>query len=182
MLNTTQLQTLKTHIAADPVMSTMPMNGDGDYDIAILLNKTALPAFQVWSSNVSTSDVYNTVNWANMTPATPSASDATGLYRDRALACQGKQFNLQTILQGRDLIDATKPNLRAGLQDSLTSLPSGVSGATQGAGWAAVQLILQRTATVVEKLFATGTGTTASPATVVITNITSQDVNSARNS
>lgn len=180
MLNTTQLQTLKAYIAADPVLSLEPMNGDGDYNIAKALNQIVAPAFQVWSSNVRTQDIFDAIIWANLTPA--QTVDGTQAWLNRTMLCQSKQFNLQTILTGRETIDATKVSIRNGIQDALTGLPSKTDGTTQGAGWAAVQLILQRTATVAEKIFATGTGTTASPATVVITNISSGDVNSARNS
>lgn len=181
-LTSQQNTTLKAFILADPTMSVQPMNEDGGYAIAELLNKTATPDFQVWNSRASIDSIFDSVIWANMTPAAPASADSTGIYRDRALTCQGKQFSLQTLLQGRQTIDATKTNIRSGLQDALTSLPSGTNGANQGAGWIAVQLVLQRTATVIEKLFATGTGSTASPALVVVTSISVRDVGYARNS
>ena len=51
-LTPAQLTTLKTAILADPVLAAMPMNTDGDYDIATALNKLASPAFTVWATNV----------------------------------------------------------------------------------------------------------------------------------
>ena len=177
-----QIATLKAFILATPAMASKPMNGDGDFEITEMLRMKAVPAFQVWNENASVSDVSDSIIWANMTPSAPLSADSTGIYRDRALACQGKQFNLQTILQGRTTIDATKSNLRGGLQDALTAIPSKVDGSNQNAGWVAVQLALQRTATVFEKLFATGVGSTASPATVTLSQVSQNDVNVARNS
>lgn len=183
MLTTEQLTTLKNYIASDPIMSIKPMNGDGDYDIANLFNQLATPDFYVWSPVVQVQNIYDAIVWANMTPAAPASPDATGLYRDRALTCQGKQFNLQTMLSGRETLNASKPNIRAGLQDALTALPSKSDGTNQSAGWAAVQLILSKKSTVFEKVLSTGTGTQANPATMgYYGHITQQDVNQARNS
>ena len=57
--------------------------------------------------------------------------------------------------------------IRNGLQDALTAIPSGVSGASQGAGWLNVKTVMQRFATVAEALYATGTGTALTPGSLV---------------
>lgn len=161
-LSTAQIAILKTAIAADVNVAAFLAAGATG---AIQNYYNTAGSFVVWSTGVNVSDIYDKIVWANMTPA--DVPDATATWTNRALSCQGKQFNIQTLLQGRQTLDATKANLRAGLQDALTNIPSGVGGALVGGGWAAVNLVLQRMATNAEKLFATGTGTTASPGLLV---------------
>lgn len=115
-----------------------------------------------WNTATPTNNIMDKVVWANMTPT--DTADGTQIWMNRSLACQGKQFNLQTLLQGRQFVDASKANIRAGLQDALTNLPSGVAGVLTGGGWVNVNLALQRPMTKGERVFATGTGTTQSPA------------------
>ena len=131
-----------------------------------------------WNTSTPTNNVMDKVVWANLTPT--DTADGTQTWANRSLACQGKQFNLQTLLQGRQFIDASKSNIRAGLQDALTNIPSGVAGANQGGGWVNVNLSMQRPMTKGERVFATGTGTTASPAILTFEGTLSwQDVYNA---
>lgn len=155
---------IKADIAANGDLNTLPAGSDGSFEIARLYNLPASPDFYVWRTNVPTAEVFDQVQWAKLTPN--DAPDGTLAWQCRSLACQGKQFNLQTILTGRDYIDASKPNIRSGFQDALTGVPSGLNGATQAAGWVALQTALSRKATRLEKLLATGTGTQPSPATM----------------
>ena len=53
--------------------------------------------------------------------------------------------------------------MRAGWQDALTNIPAGASGALVSAGWTTVRDTFKRLATRGEKVFATGTGTQATP-------------------
>jgi hypothetical protein len=67
-------------------------------------------------------------------------------------------MNLQNMTLGRELIDASKPNIRAGIVDSVTALPAGVNGALVSAGGASgvnVATSMTRKANRIEKLFAT---------------------------
>lgn len=155
-----QLTTFKAAIQADANITALVTAG-ATGAIANYYNTAASPAYYVWQTSVPTQTIYDAIGWSKLTPV--DTPDGTATYTNRALCCQGKQFNLQTILQGRESINATKTNIRSGLQDALTAVPSGVSGATQGAGWAAVQTAMSRAATNAEKLFATGVGTQASP-------------------
>lgn len=166
MLTTQQQNTLKTFIQADPTLNAFAPGADNAWAIADLLAVNANPAFQVWQSNTPASDIYDAVQWAAFTPS--DAPDGTTLWANRSLACQGKQFNLQTLLSGRETISTGKANIRAGLQDALTGIPSGTNGAQSVGGWPAVKLAIQRPANVLEKLFATGTGTSVNPATLVV--------------
>ena len=128
-MDTTQLQTLKAAItgATDPTLIAARDAGNNT-DIAAWFNVAS--EFIVWRSSTSVSEVQDAVVWANMTPA--GAPDGTAAWTNRALGCQGKQFNLQNLIVGRDQINSGKANIRAGLQDALTNVPSGAGGAMQG--------------------------------------------------
>ena len=131
------------------------------------------PAFYVWKTNAGTSDIYDAVDWAKLTPADTPDSSAT--YTNRALLCQAKQINLQILLQGRETIDATKLKVRQGLADSLQNVPAGAGGALLDAGWIPVKTTLYRQVNRGERLFATGTGTTGVPGLAVFAGEISGD-------
>lgn len=119
----------------------------------------------VWSTTTPLSDISNAVTWANLTPN--DAPDGTLAWQCRSLACQGKQFNLQLIFGAQGQVSTGRANVRSGLQDALTNIPSGVAGATMAAGWAAVRSAMQRFANRGEAVFSTGTGTAGSPGDLV---------------
>lgn len=174
-LNSQQAATLMAYIQSVPALNAAPMNSDGAVFIADEMNKPASPAFVTWREEVTVEELHDAVKWASLTPsdAVPtSGADTIAAWSARSLACQGKQFNLQMILQRPSgVINALRPGVRTGLQDALTGVPSGVGGAPVDAGWAGaggVRLVLQRNATVFEKLFATGAGTTVTPATITL--------------
>lgn len=168
-----QISTLRAAMLSEPALTTAIAAG-ATGEIAQFYN-TNTASFTVWKTNAQAIAIYDKIIWANMTPV--DVADGSVLWTNRSLACQGKQFNLQTILQGRTSIDASKANIRAGLQDALTGLPSGAAGANQGAGWVNVNLSLQRIATNGEKLFAAGVGTPAAPALLVFEgNVSDDDV------
>lgn len=159
MLDTTQQAILKSDILNTPALSSLIFSNPGA--ITTFYNTVASGPYVVWQTSFPVKNAYDQIIWANLTPN--DAADGTTLWTNRSLACQGKQFNIQTLLQGRESIDASKTSLRAGLQDGLTQIPSGANGTTRSAGWVALQTAMQRNANNIEKLFATGLGTTASP-------------------
>jgi hypothetical protein len=135
------------------------------------LDAAASPAFHVLRTDVLASEIFDQITWANYTPA--DAADSTVIWSNRSLACQGKQFNLQIMLQGQPVFNATKILLRAGLNDATTNLPSGAGGISRSGGWAAILVILRRQANVFEKLFAiqtSGVGVNAGDALGATTN------------
>ena len=99
MFTRSQLNSLKNAILADSNLTTQVNNGETGY-IASYLNQPSSTV--VWSTVVKVQDIYDAIVWANFTPA--AAIDSTQIWANRALACQGKQFNLQTMLTGRDVI------------------------------------------------------------------------------
>ena len=116
----------------------------------------------VWRSTTSGDALRNAILWANMTPSQPP--DGTAVWTNKALYSQAKQISLQTMVQGAQLVASGVAGIRAGLQDCLTALPTSSTGTNQAAGWAAVQVVMQRFATVAEALFDSGTGTAQAPA------------------
>ena len=176
-LSTAQLATLKADILADATLNAKPNNSDGNTEIVDAYKVDAV--FTVWRSTTETDEVFNAVTWANLTPN--YAADGTQLWLNRAMACQGKQFNVQTMLTGRTTIASGKVNVRAGLQDALTNVPSGTGGTTVAAGWVAVRDGMKRVANRGEKLLATGTGTFAAPADLGFEgSFTTDDIHAAR--
>lgn len=180
-----QLSALKADIAADPVLNAQPQNSDGAFAIAQAYNLTASPNFFVWRTNMPTTEAMDAITWANLTPN--AAPDATVTYTNISLACQCRQFNVQTMLMGRAQIDASKAKIRNGLQDALTNIPSGNNGNLRDGGWTALQAAMARQATRAEKLLAdasVGNGSTR-PLAATLTfegALSVDDVLQARNS
>jgi hypothetical protein len=160
-LTAAQLATLKADILADPILSAQPMNSDGAFEIARLYNLQAEPAFVVWRTAVSLSEITQSDSWAwvevdNLTV--------------------GKARLWEWMFDAGEANPA-KPNVRAGIVECW----SGTAG--RNAVQAAVLAVCKRNSTRAEKLFATGTGTTQSPATMEFEGMLSyQDVEAARNS
>src|SRR3990170_6721184 len=178
-LTSQQIATLKAFIDADIVLNAYPHDAEGAWAINELLKLPAVPEFKVWNTSVQTQVLFDAITWANMTPT--DTPDGTQGWANRSLACQGKQFNLQTMLMGQQSINAARVNVRTGLQDALTAIPSGVGGTNKSGGWANVQIAMQRPASVLEKLFAVGAGTPASPATMTLeTTLSYYEVQTAR--
>lgn len=163
-LTTIQTATLKADILADPTLSQIDHTSNAGYEqIAAAYNLFPGTDFFIYRSSVPVQDIYDQIVWANLTPndpptdATPTNDSAVTLQRwnNRSLMCQAKQFNLQIMLQGQTSINANKANVRAGLQDALTNVPSGAGGATASVGWVPIRdTLLARKATRGEKLFA----------------------------
>lgn len=151
-LTTQQAATLKAAIDGNPTWAAFPLTNDGYIDLSIALNQLATPNFWVYSTAVDLQAIKDAIIWANLTPA--DVPDGTQAWANRSLQCQGKQFNLQLILPVTGTFDASKVNARVGLQDALQGIRSGVGGASQGAGWSAVQQVLARRATFFERIFA----------------------------
>jgi hypothetical protein len=156
MLTTAQLQTLKTAILADPVLAAFPMNSDGDYAIAQALNVDATPEFVVWRTSVETKQIMeNGFVW--------TAVDAMAVGKSR----------IWDWMASMGTINPSKVNVRQGLADAF--------GAASAMGLA-IMPHLKRSATRVEKLLATGTGTTAVPGTMTFEgNVSYAEVGQARN-
>lgn len=159
-LTTQQQAALKAFILADATLNAFPSNSDGAYAIAEAINQPANPAFIVWKTAVSVDEIMrNGMDWARV--------DNLTVGKARIWDCLGR---LGTF-------DASKINVRAGIDAAW------VGTAADLAVRAAIYTHCKRSATVIEKLFATGTGSDASPATMSFEGaISYQDVQAARES
>lgn len=160
MLTSAQQATLKADIAANPDLNSKPNNSDGAFEIARLYNLAASPSFTVWKSLVSIKDVgdkFNGTELAGMTTANQTRLQTVALFSPGGVN--------PSLLDRRQMFD---------------DIFSGAGGANTRANLLA---LWKRFATRVEKLFATGTGSDPSPATMTFEGaISYQDVDTARNS
>lgn len=144
-LTTQQQATLKTFVEADPVLNLIPHTADGAYEIAAALAQLADPAFIVWRTSVDIDEIMrNGMDWARV--------DNLSVGKARIWDWMGR---LGTI-------NPSRLNIRAGI-DAVW-----VGTAADLAVRAAVYTHCKRSANILEKLFATGTGSDATPATMVI--------------
>ena len=153
ILDTTQAATLKTFIEANPTWMALPHNSDGAFQIAEELTFVAVPDFIVWRTSVTEMEFTNEessegTNWDWSAYISRSVGERDGFAR----------------MFKDGFVNAAKPNIRQGFIDIF----SGGTGVAQRTHMAA---IAKRKANVLEKLFAVGTGSTASPATMVIEGV-----------
>lgn len=156
-LTNAQLQTLKTAINADSNLSSKPMNDDGYQAIADLLNAQFSPNFTVWKTFVTNEQICSTVD----------AAELVGLTTLKLTAYQ--------CLLWSNGVNPSKSNVRNGF-DQVFSAASGTTTRPL------LLALWKRFAKYGEKIFASGTGTDATPATLTFEgNITRENVSAARN-
>jgi len=156
-----QLTAIKAYIDATPELSAQPLNSDGAFAIAAELNKTAVPDYIVWRTSVMQDEVtaQSGFTWTLVDGLTGGSARIWEWLFDNASRA----------------IDASKVNVRQGIADVW-------SGTAQKlAVQSAVLAVCKRKATVCEKVLATGTGTTQTPATMGFEgSISYSDVTDAR--
>ena len=157
-LTLAQKQALKAHILADPVLAPKASGATTDLNgLKDAMNALASPTFTVWKSNTSITETgkqFVGSEWAGMTSA--------------------NHTRLQTIAQW----------LSNGYNPSLADIRAMFDDVWSGAGGTGTRARLlafwKRPALRIEKLFATGTGSDASPATLVIEGqVTLEDISLA---
>ena len=142
MLTTEQKVTFKVFVEADPTLSLIPKTYDGAYALADALKAEASPAFVVWRTIVSAEEIMsNGFVW--------TAVDALTVGKAR----------IWDWMTRYGTINPSKLNVRQGMADAFGA------GSAMATG---IMPHLKRNANILEKLFATGTGTTATPGTMVI--------------
>lgn len=147
-LSASQQTALKADILLDPALSSQPLTSDGAFAIAAAYNLDAVPDFWVWRTNIPVQEIYER-----------TTSDGTVWSWTTYIARSAAERDCWREVTGRDTVNASLPNLRQAIADIF----SGAGGATQRTH---LTTIARRKATRAEKLFATGTGSTASPATM----------------
>lgn len=165
-LTAAQLQALKADILADATLAARPDTVDDDYAIATAYNATAVPDFWVLRSAVREAEY-------TASPSPDGTSWSWPAYIARSLQEQGAWTRM---FMGTGAVNPSLPNVQQGFADIF----SGSQNAAP-AQRAHLQACSRRRATRVEKLMATGAGTTAAPATMGFEGaITYQDVLMAR--
>lgn len=135
--------TLKNYIASVPEWAAMPQNSDTAFFIADELNKESPDGFVVWKTSVPVDEIMrNGLDWTRV---------------DNLSVGKARIWDWMTRLNE---INPSKVNIRAGIDATW------VGTAADLAVRAVVYTHCKRNASVVEKLFATGTGTSQTPATM----------------
>ena len=150
MLTTSQLATLRADIIADGTLNAQPNNSDGNSVIAAAYNLNAVPDFWVWRTSVPKSEMTNSVS----VDATTFSWTGTG-FITRSV---GERDAWRELFGEGGVCNPSLANVRQAFSDIF-------SGATAPAPANRTHLttVARRKATRGEKLFATGTGSTASP-------------------
>ena len=157
MLTPAQLATLKTFIDTDPTFSVLPVNSDTSYFIAEELNKNAVPDYIVWKTSVPRGEV-------------GKAFEASAL----AAITAGNNDKLNNFAAWNDTVNPSRLDQRAFFDDVFSVAAGATTRASLLALW-------KRSATVLEKVFATGSGTSGSPSALVVEGrISYQEVDQAR--
>lgn len=147
-----QLATLKAAILANPALSSLPMTSGGALIIAEAFNADTNPEFIVWKTSVSIDEIMrNGMDWARV--------DNLSVGKARIWDWLGRLGSF----------DASKPNVRAGIDATWVGTSADL------AVRASIYVHCKRTATEAEKLFATGTGSDASPAVLTFEGVLSAD-------
>lgn len=152
-LTLAQLNVIKADILANPDLNSKPNNDDGEFEIARLYNLPPAVAMNVWRTDAQVSDIFDAIDFSKFTPV--DAPEVTGIFAARAWAINIKQMNLNTMLIGRDTLNAAKVTIRASLRDAVIQLPAGALGvmvSAAGASGVNVMNACIRPATRIEKL------------------------------
>lgn len=145
-LTSPQLATLKAYINSVPARAALPNDSDSALQIAASLNAPASPAWVVWRSSVPTLDIGRAVNYVAVAAMTTANLDRVRLF------CEMNPSSF----------DPSRSDIRTFMSDTF-------SGALGGQGQAsrdALDALYRRNATLIEKVLSSGTGSTASPATL----------------
>jgi hypothetical protein len=137
MLNATQRETLRADMVAlsqvgQPLQTAIIVE---DYQfIADYYNASPVSQVMGWNTETPTSAIIDAITWTAFTPV--DSVDGTTIQTNRIGVIGIKQMNLQNIISGRAIIDASKAGIRAGLRDAVIALPAGTNGANINAGGA----------------------------------------------
>ena len=131
-----QLTTLRAACFADPTAAAFfaaPGNAAG---LRAYLNGAS--GSNAWRTDAPVNAILDAINWGTYTPSDAIASADPTLTQQvgRLLAIQTKQMNLQLMVQGRDVLNCSRPNVRGGLRDAVIQVPSGAGGAATSPGGA----------------------------------------------
>jgi len=132
-----QQQVIKAAILANSEWNAQPDNSEGAYNLSVIFNADSVPAFYVWNpQQISLETIMgNGFDWTRV---------------DNVDASKARIWEWMTSL---GYLVGTKTNMRAGV---LAAWPLAANASQR----TVIFGHLQRKASLVEKMFATGTGTT----------------------
>jgi hypothetical protein len=159
---------VKADITANPDLIAFPNTADGNIEVARLYNSNAAPDFWVWRTRVTRDELLTSIG----PDGTTFAWTGTG-YITRA---QGERDAFNAIFTSDAALNPSLANVRQAFADIFSG-----NTAPAPANRTHLSAVSRRKATRLEKLFATGTGSTASPATMAFEGAVSyQDISRAR--
>jgi hypothetical protein len=165
-LSPAQKATLKAAILADGALASLPMTNAAGQVIADAFNLNAVPAFIVERTSLSRHEILTGTSSTGSTFAW-----AGGAYITRA---QGERDAFREMFNSTGSVNPSLASIKAAFADIF-------SGAGGAGNRAHITALSKRNATRAEKLYATGTGTDANPATLVFEgSLTFDDVVQAR--
>ena len=170
MLTPAQKATLKAHIDASGDLNVYPNTNDGNATIAGLLNLDAAPTFWAWRTSVSKAEYTQTTSVDGTTFNWTGAGFIT--------RAQGERDAWRELFGEDGTVNPSLSNVRQAFADIF-------SGGTVPAPANRTHLstVSRRVATRGERVFATGTGSTATPGFFTLEGtLTRVDVEEARNS
>lgn len=158
-----QQAALKAFILADEALNAFPNNSDGNFHLAAVLNVEAAPAWKVWRTAVTRREILqNGFDWTRLDNLTVGKARVwTDIFVD-------------------GVINPSMINVRAGIDSVWVGTAADLAVRT------AVYVHCKRNATIVQKLFSTGTGSVGDPATLAANidesyRVTPQELETARN-
>jgi len=161
MLTTEEQAILKDYINSDPELAAQPNNNSGNSEIADVLNAVAVPDFVYWRKNVTADETGNA--W--------QGTDIDGM---SSLNMQRLQLMLSSSTVG--IFDMSRDDRRAGFENPFGTNVNNGSRVAMREAWKGLAL-------EIEKLYATGTGTSADPAILTREGtITPDEIEQARSS
>lgn len=146
MLTPTQLTAIKNHILESEDLNGYPQDEPGAQAIAIALNAVAAPDFWVFRSSITEEEIVGK-------PSPDATQFSWSAFIQRS---QGERDGWMRLFRS----GTVNPSF-TNVQSAVTDIFSGAGGANQRTH---IKACFRRKASRLEKLLATGTGSTASPA------------------
>lgn len=168
-LTAAQKATIKADILADGTLNAQPNNSDGAFAIAAAYNLAAAVDFWVWRTAVDKKEFTNQTS--------QDGTNFTWVGNGFITRSAGEQTAWAELFNSTHQVNASLPNVRQAFSDIFSGTGNAAANRTH------MMSIARRKATRIEKLLATGTGSTASPGVMGFEgDISYQDVGEARNS
>lgn len=168
-LTSEQQAAVKADILADQILNAFPNNSDGAFEIAKLYNQPAAVDFWVWRTHVDRNEFTNstsvdgtTFTWVGNGFITRSA---------------GEQTAWSELFNSTHSVNPSLPNVRQAFADIFSGSGNAAANRTH------MLAVARRKTTRLEKLLATGTGSTASPGLLTFEgSVSYSDIELARQS